>query len=434
MNILIIGSDYFSLATDPAYRTVVLGQPDVLRPPPPTLSSLLHRHCPEFSPDIVLYTDESKLPTLTGLEDLEIPLFGYLIDSHIHYGWHREFAGMFDHVFVAQRDCCDSINRHTGNCGWLPLFAAPEPAVAEEVIHDVSFVGTLDRGLNPDRVSFIESLARLVPLNVHSGAFSRIFRQSRIVLNQSVKTDINFRVFEALASGSLLLTDNVDNGMNDLLEEGKHFVSYRKNDPEDAARKIRYFLEHEEERQTIARAGHEAMVTRHTKDIRRRQLMNGITSLISEWGGKNPGISREQRRNAAARTYLIVARLATDLRRECGIQIPGRDGYVDLAEICLQRIKDHGNIEFVVRDLAWISILRNRRDAAKAALSAAMRMGAADVETFICAADLASDQREAKEHLATAMNLLQGYSESDPLYYESCFDQLLLLAKRTGAI
>lgn len=435
MKILILGSDYLSLATDPNHVTQVISQPDTLAYPPQTLHSLIRHHCPDFSPDLVLHTDESKLPTVTGLDELQIPLFGFFIDSHIHYGWHREYAGIFDHVFVAQRDCCDSINRHTANCSWLPLFATPDAGEGEEPLHEVSFVGTLDRSLNPERVRFIEALGRLVPLTVHSGAFARIFRQSKIVLNQSVKSDINFRVFEALASGSLLLTDNTGNGMDALLEEGKQFVGYRKNDPEDAADRIRYYLEHEEERRAIARAGHEALRAHHATDVRRRQLMDAICSLISQWGGRNPQKPRHARTYAAARTYLNVARLAADLKRECGMEIPGGRDYADLAEMCLQKSKDHVSIEACLRDMAWTCLLKNRHDTARAAIRALLRMEKHfDIETFLCAASLASSQAETKRYLGIIKQILQQYHNDDPLYHEALSDQILLCANHAGLL
>ncbi len=401
---------------------------------PQTLSSLLRQHSPTFSPDIVIYTDESKLPTVTGLEELGIPLFGYFIDSHIHYGWHREFAGIFDHVFVAQKDCCESFSEYTGNCSWLPLFANTEPASNEDLVHDVSFVGTLDKTLNPDRVQFIESLGKLVLLNVHSGEFSRVFKQSKIILNQSVKTDINFRVFEALASGRLLLTDNVDNGMNLLLEDGKHFVSYRKNDPEDAARKIRYYLEHEDERQSIASAGHKILLKKHTTNVRKCQIMDQIDRFLITWGSKNPQRSQSGRFYAAARTYLSVARLVSDLSRECNIDIHGKSFYAQKAEMCLQQAKDHIKIEAITRDLAWISIYQEKTDVAKTSIQAAMRMGSDDFETFLCAAYLGNDISETRKHLGFALQRLQVYQKADPLYFEYFYDQVLLCAERIGIL
>jgi hypothetical protein len=435
MNILILGGDYFSLAQNSNHTVVVINQPNIFDGiEPPTLATLIQQHSASYIPDIVIYTDQSRLPSVIGLEELDVPLFGFFIDSHIHYGWHREFAGIFDHVFVAQKDCCDSFNQYTGNCSWLPLFTHVKAAGVEEPILDVSFVGTLDRILNPERVKFVADLSELVSLNVHSGEYSQVFQKSKIILNQSVKTDINFRVFEALASGNLLLTDNLDNGIDLLLKEGHHFVGYQKNNPEDAAAKIRYYLEHDEERQSIARAGHEALLQGHTAAIRTRQLVGSIENMLATWGGKNPQRSQSERYYSAARTYLNVARLVTELADECGSLLPGKQIYLDQAEKCLRSVGDSTKIERITRDLAWVSIYRGEWDVAKAAIRAALQMKSHDFETFLCAAYLADDQSAAKNYLARALECINVHRDSDPFYFEVCYDQILLLAKRAGLL
>ncbi|MBV5350510.1 glycosyltransferase family 1 protein, partial [bacterium] len=68
--------------------------------------------------------------------------------------------------------------------------------------HDTVFVGTVDSERNAQRVRFLEEFSRQMPLRVSSGAYRDTFAAARIVLNQSVRNDINFRVFEALATGS----------------------------------------------------------------------------------------------------------------------------------------------------------------------------------------------------------------------------------------
>ena len=50
---------------------------------------------------------------------------------------------------------------------------------------------------------------------------ARIYSASRIVFNRSIKDDVNMRVFEALASGSLLLTNDLAaNGQAELFRDG----------------------------------------------------------------------------------------------------------------------------------------------------------------------------------------------------------------------
>ena len=51
-----------------------------------------------------------------------------------------------------------------------------------------------------------------------------IYQNSKIVFNYSFKNDVNMRIFEALGSGALLMTNRiVNNGIEDILNPGKVF-------------------------------------------------------------------------------------------------------------------------------------------------------------------------------------------------------------------
>ena len=73
----------------------------------------------------------------------------------------------------------------------------------------------------------------------------------------------NMRCFEALGAGSLLLSDegNYPDGMRD----GETIVTY--NSPEQAVNQIETLLEDSERRLRIARAGHEMVSTRYSKEV-----------------------------------------------------------------------------------------------------------------------------------------------------------------------
>ena len=90
---------------------------------------------------------------------------------------------------------------------------------------------------------------------------------AKIVLNGSIDMAGgdrgNMRCFEALGSGSLLLSDdgNYPEGMRD----GETIVNY--NSPEDAVRQIRRLLAAPEDRINIAQAGHEMVSTFYSKEV-----------------------------------------------------------------------------------------------------------------------------------------------------------------------
>ena len=68
---------------------------------------------------------------------------------------------------------------------------------------------------------------------------ARIYSAARMVFNRSIKNDLNMRVFEGLASGSLLLTNDLgENGQDELFRDGAHLAAYREAD--DLVDKIEY--------------------------------------------------------------------------------------------------------------------------------------------------------------------------------------------------
>ncbi len=88
----------------------------------------------------------------------------------------------------------------------------------------------------------------------------REFGKSKIILNihsdMSSEVKGNMRVFEALANGSFLLTD--EGIYPEGLTPGKHFVTYKSD--KDAVDKIRYFANNDKEREEIALQGNGALV------------------------------------------------------------------------------------------------------------------------------------------------------------------------------
>jgi len=135
------------------------------------------------------------------------------------------------------------------------------------------------------RVDALERLFRAFPnfyYGSRHGAFpeknlfedaAKKFSQSKIVFNISIKDDVNMRVFEALSTGSFLLTNWLPT-LGDLFEDGKHLVTYKTLD--EMVEKATYYLEHEEEREKIAKAGHEEFMNKHTYKHRVETILSQV--------------------------------------------------------------------------------------------------------------------------------------------------------------
>jgi spore maturation protein CgeB len=109
----------------------------------------------------------------------------------------------------------------------------------------------------------------------------KVLRQSLLTLNHHI--DIasayagNLRLFEATGVGTLLITDWKKN-LHDMFEPGKEVVCYRT--PEECAEMVQYYLEHDEEREAIARAGQQRTLRDHTYYQRMQSLLEIISRYL----------------------------------------------------------------------------------------------------------------------------------------------------------
>ena len=202
------------------------------------------------------------------------PLTYWAIDTHVSYGQQLEKAKQAETVFAAQKEGAARLSKDLGReVKWKPL-------ACDDMLHayygnspkkyDICFVGTCD--MNPlfdGRRKFLDRAFQKFP-NFYFG--QRFFAEavqkygeSRIVLNYSIGNDVNMRVFEAMASGSLLLTNESD-GIRDLFKADKkntdQLVIYEST--ADAIDKINYFLVEEGERERIAMNGKIEVLKNHT--------------------------------------------------------------------------------------------------------------------------------------------------------------------------
>jgi len=372
-----------------------------------SVQRLLAEQCP-FTPDLLFVGDQGCVPMITGLEDLKIPTAAYLIDTHLSYEWHRYFAGVFDMVFVAQHNAAQGLKTYFSHCQWLPLFSRDGDLKRNiDKTTDVVFVGTVNEKRNPERVKFLRAFAQEMPLEIRSGDYREPFNRSRIVLNQSVRNDVNFRVFEALATGSMLLTDAVGNGLDELFADGQHLVMYRQGDVDDAIAKARYYLAHPGERERIAAAGYAQVLEKHTLGARCTQILSQLEILPYQYHEVSTHVAATRRytkKLAAGRTYLGIALLMADLQHLHGNDGHGRlaDWYLQLAEAVFSQVltMELANDE-IVKDLALLSYLQRGLQKAATYNKMAVLDKPFDVEQLLLGSRIAAQRGDGH----TARNL-----------------------------
>jgi len=107
----------------------------------------------------------------------------------------------------------------------------------------------------------------------------QVLRNSLLTLNHHGNVPPfanNLRLFEATGVGALLITDWKEN-LPAIFEPGREVIPYRS--PEECAELVRYYLEHEDERQAIAQAGQARTLRDHTY----YQRMQNLVEIVSRF-------------------------------------------------------------------------------------------------------------------------------------------------------
>jgi spore maturation protein CgeB len=271
------------------------------------MGAILSAQIEEFRPDVVLTHSLTDLPSkfwktmrrhyrlLVGqiasplADDIDLGPFDLMLSSLPNFVERFRTAGLRAEPFQLAFDPI-VLERLKDSA------SDPEPPI------DVSFVGSLSRH-HPGRHAWLEQLCREVPLHAWGPGIEklaadspirkryrgvawgldmyRVLARSRISLNYHIELSgeyaNNMRLYETTGVGTLLMTDWKRN-LHELFEPDVEVVAYRTS--EECAEKIRYLLEHEEERARIAKAGQTRTLRDHTYRSRMAELVALTEGLI----------------------------------------------------------------------------------------------------------------------------------------------------------
>ncbi|HNT86349.1 MAG TPA: glycosyltransferase [Candidatus Hydrogenedentes bacterium] len=241
-----------------------------------------------YAPDLYLWVDSGPKAAPEGLEALDAPKIAYLIDSHIAPELRLAMARPFDCVFLAQKGQVESF-REAGirHVFWVPLACSPalHNVASRARALDVAYVGSFSTEEDARRPRLLEAVRARFPDCFIGKAWPEdmagIYAGAKIVVNACVNRDVNMRVFEGMASGALVITDEAD-GLEDLFQDRKHLVVYRNDD--ELLDLIAYYLEHEDERARIAETGLACVLGEHTYSHRVREILDTTRAVLGALG------------------------------------------------------------------------------------------------------------------------------------------------------
>lgn len=201
-------------------------------------------------------------------------------DVHRDLGSRLRLAQFFDHVFLYQREYLHHFTEHDAlHVDWLPyacdLSVFYPLGITRDI--DVAFVGRL---VSDERRRIIPRIANHWRMNEQRYYLQReipeIYSRTKIVVNLPLGDDLNFRVFEAMSCGAMLLTRRAKNGQEVLFQEGVHYAAYAGE--QELFDKVDFYLTHETERAAIAAAGLAEIQARHRLEQRTNQLFEKIAA------------------------------------------------------------------------------------------------------------------------------------------------------------
>ena len=254
----------------------------------------LLRDAPSNSlPDLFLWIESVSGFLPENIKGNGFPACCYLIDSHLNLNSHLEWAKNFDYTFIAQREYIPEFKKAgIENVFWLPLGADPVIHSKKNVnkIYDVGFVGSVNAGSHQRRVNLlnkINSAAQVSYSRCWWNEMAEFFSASKIVFNNAIRNDLNMRLFEAMSTGSFLLTDIAKNsGQEEMFKDNEDLGIYS---DDNIADKVKYFLTHENEREKIANHGQQIILNAHTYEHRVNELLKvsleerNNTPAAEEW-------------------------------------------------------------------------------------------------------------------------------------------------------
>jgi spore maturation protein CgeB len=230
----------------------------------------------QHRPDLIIEPElDALLPW--GLDKVDIPTACFHADPYAYLHLRVRWAMLFDYVFLFHPGFEEAF-RQVGHSNPVTVPHAVDPefftSAAKDRPLDIGWVGRSDGPRYQTRRRVLERLATMFRMNewkrFHSQEeLGQVFCASKLVVNvgrDDYPIDASLHFAEAMAADALFIT-LLPSEMTQLgFQEGIHYVGVQSE--AEIPEVVRYYLDHEDERDRIAEAGREKVLREHTYDNR----------------------------------------------------------------------------------------------------------------------------------------------------------------------
>jgi len=311
------------------------------------LPEALAKH--DFKPDLVFQCENLVARSIvTGLDTLDCPLLFWCVDPHLNAHWHSAYARLFDLVCCTQKTWIPKVQQQgASDVRWLPWFGRDFPWTDwNKRKHGLAFVGRVSeqRPARKWMVEFLEDKAAAfnpaIEQDVSYPDMMRLYQNSKIIPNESIFGEINFRLFEAASCGCMVLSQDLGEEQEELFEPGREFDTYAHIAEFDD--KLSNYLKNDRLTQIMGRAAYERLQAEHLAIHR--------VARITEYAG---GASKNRATGTDAAKWTALAACAmweagvikvapTDLLRRLS-EIP-QDGELAAATLRIQAMTNRSKV------------------------------------------------------------------------------------------
>ncbi|MGJ3524423.1 glycosyltransferase family protein [Nitratidesulfovibrio sp. D1] len=234
-----------------------------------------------FAPDLLVQQETlGARVILAGLETLRCRKAYWAIDSHLNMHWHRHYARLFDVVFTPHLSLFRALPpqwRHPRPVH-LAMSGHDRPWQPHtQRGHDISMVGVLDK-YRPLRGWLAELLRDRFGVQARQGVpfaeMLRLYGDTRLIPNESIGFEVNFRLTEGASCGACVLTPDVGPDQDALFDDGREMVVYA--DGVDLLEKLRFLLRKPDVAERIGRAAWERVRAQHLPDHRAATVLDSM--------------------------------------------------------------------------------------------------------------------------------------------------------------
>ncbi len=238
-----------------------------------------------------------------SLGQCDVETAAYCIDSPINEFWLKDACALFDHVFVDQKTSVPALTKAGINSSWLPL-GCMDAWFAEkaEKIHDITFIGRINANRSK-RYNLVKLLSSIFAVNLAQDVSleqaSRIYSQSKIVLNENLFSGLTMRVFTGMCANALVFTEQGGAGVNDFFQDGVHLVEFT---PGNVLETLGELLSAPGKCAEMAANGYDACKTRHSDSARAREFLAALSAKTA-FNKRLDALERQWRKLCASASF-----------------------------------------------------------------------------------------------------------------------------------